>query len=319
MPLKTIGPYQIHPVLDCVPRASDMQRSKIRESLSRDGFDPDHPILRYNGFIINGRERLSCCLEINVPPKFRDWQPRGRTASEIDAELRRKVDREDLRRRHLSGNEYLVSIAELFKPLAPGRPKAADKEAAAEKGSIEPITLQEVADAAGTSKATLKRTLAMVDGCIKPIVEAVRKNQLSPSDASNVADLSPSDQRKCLKEVKAKKSHSLTAARSKLCTKRDGLSAKTETFWVTVMVPMAAESRDLAVDMVEKGNALELPDGTVIEAQATAVGKKKGEARTFVRCARCNGLMFEGDKDWPDRKIASDGVRHRQCSDGKDD
>ena len=88
----------------------------------------------------------------------------------------------------------------------------------------------------------------------------------------------------CLDEILAGRRKTLTSARANLFSNRDGLSAKTGIHWVLARVPMLAETIHLAVDMVERGNYVELPDGEVILAEAVAVGEKGQEKMPKTIC-----------------------------------
>src|SRR5574337_8336 len=60
-----------HPYADLFPMMSDAERNALLESVRRDGLL--HPIITYQGQILDGRNRYSVCHELGVMPRFDEF------------------------------------------------------------------------------------------------------------------------------------------------------------------------------------------------------------------------------------------------------
>lgn len=311
-----IGAYKIHRLLWDQTTTPDDQYPGIRDSVGAHGLT--HPIVRYLGEIISGRTRLRACYETGTSPRFEEFHPKGKTAQEIEAEIRIRIKIDDWDRKHLSQGERAEDLALLFPPLPRGRPKKSPEDADPENQSNDRITRPpdaELARLSGIAPKTLTRARESIADrnkvkklCIKEIQKLVEDRAVSERDAVNVADLDRKTQKACLAEFKAERSYSLTAARAKLCSNRTGKSAKTELYWVEGVVPIEAESAALAVDMFEKRNG---DDNH--EAIGRAVGLTVGGIKSFVKCVKCRGLVYDIT---PQKKVPA-GVEHKECPDGR--
>src|SRR5690349_15919571 len=65
-------PAAAHPAAELFPMLSDEALEPIIESMRVCGFDPEHPILRYRGLILDGKNRFRASAMAGVEPLFKD-------------------------------------------------------------------------------------------------------------------------------------------------------------------------------------------------------------------------------------------------------
>lgn len=86
---------EVHPACLILPEMDADDYEKLKEDIS--GFGLRHPIILYQGKILDGRHRYRACLELGIEPWFEDWQG-GSSVVEF-------VLGENLYRRHLSQSQ----------------------------------------------------------------------------------------------------------------------------------------------------------------------------------------------------------------------
>ena len=85
--------YQIHPACELFPPLDDVQYAELRDDIARNGqYDP---IVVDGAFVIDGKNRLRACLELNIEPKVQEWNYGD--ISRVEWAVSR-----NLRRRHLT-------------------------------------------------------------------------------------------------------------------------------------------------------------------------------------------------------------------------
>src|SRR5437879_167711 len=94
----------MHPVANLFPEIGDNEYRALVEDIRANGLR--EPIWLYQRKIIDGRHRYGACVELHIPPRFR--QLRVRRLS--DADLIGFVDSENRHRRHLTPS-HLSAIA----------------------------------------------------------------------------------------------------------------------------------------------------------------------------------------------------------------
>ena len=86
---------EIHPACLILPEMDAEDFDKLKEDVS--GFGLRHPIILYQGKILDGRHRYRACMELGIEPWFEDWQG-GSSVVEF-------VLGENLYRRHLTQSQ----------------------------------------------------------------------------------------------------------------------------------------------------------------------------------------------------------------------
>ena len=135
-----IDPSRIHPLAAKLPPPSAHEYGLLRESIKAEG--QRVPITTLDGLILDGRARLSACLDAGIDPVF----------EELDGSINpiRHVIGMNAGRRHLDKSVILDIILDCEEWRAPGsHGKAA-----------EGMTNAEIAEAAETSVRTVKRKKA---------------------------------------------------------------------------------------------------------------------------------------------------------------
>lgn len=64
---------EFHPAANVFPIANPDEFAALVESIRTDGFDPSHPIIIFEGKILDGRNRALAALEADVEPVCRQW------------------------------------------------------------------------------------------------------------------------------------------------------------------------------------------------------------------------------------------------------
>lgn len=63
---------RFHPACLMLPKQSEHEQEALRESI-RAGWNPTHPVITYEGMILDGRHRYEVCNELGVSPTFKEW------------------------------------------------------------------------------------------------------------------------------------------------------------------------------------------------------------------------------------------------------
>lgn len=63
---------KFHPACLMLPRQSEHEQEALRESI-RAGWNPTHPVITFEGMILDGRHRYEICTELGVTPTFKEW------------------------------------------------------------------------------------------------------------------------------------------------------------------------------------------------------------------------------------------------------
>lgn len=317
-----IGPYEIHPLCQAIPNIAEEDWPKFRNSVSKNGLHKE--IWRFEKKIIGGRQRLRACLETGISPRFRDYEPRGKTSADIESEIREFIKIEDLDRRQLDKQAVAMALARLYPPLPKGRPSKDSGITAQENAqncAIKRPKDDDLADAAGISRRQLQLARAAIKGCIPAIVKLVDERQISPGDAANVADLEPAEQKQILKLAKEQEC-SLTAAMRHLHArnkKLPGASVKTHIGYVRIEMALVGETDALRADSAEEAARDYLEkmhlDPAELPCRVIGVGLTIGGIKAVSRCARpqCRCLIYE---DTPQKKTER-GVQCKECPDGR--
>lgn len=100
--------HRAHPLAAIFPMTAPDTLAKTIEDMKGHGFDPKHPIVLFEGCVLDGRNRLHCAIEANVEPVFRQFDP---TTEGTPHEF---VTRENMNRRHMSPSQRAAVAADLL-------------------------------------------------------------------------------------------------------------------------------------------------------------------------------------------------------------
>lgn len=102
---------EFHELADLFPMLVEDELSDLADQIERDGYDPLHPVVLFEGKILDGRNRwMACdCLRregrLAEPPPFREFSGESPLAF---------VLRENLHRRHLTATEKTILAVEIL-------------------------------------------------------------------------------------------------------------------------------------------------------------------------------------------------------------
>jgi hypothetical protein len=103
METETISGFEVHPYCSIFPMMDDEAMASLVESIRTNGLI--EPIVRHDGQIVDGRNRLRACQAAGVEPKFTEW-------SEVSGgcTIDRWIWDKNVERRHLSKPQIACAI-----------------------------------------------------------------------------------------------------------------------------------------------------------------------------------------------------------------
>jgi len=105
----------IHPAAEIFPMMSEAALTELAEDIKANGLL--HPIVRHEGQVIDGRNRLTACQRAGVPPTFIEWSGTGSVVAWILST--------NLHRRHLTDQQRAMVAGRVAAALAiEGREKS---------------------------------------------------------------------------------------------------------------------------------------------------------------------------------------------------
>jgi hypothetical protein len=161
---------------------------ELRDDIKEHGQVDD--IVIWNGKVLDGRRRQTCCLALDIEPRYTEFKG-------TEAQALSFIISKNLKRRHLGEAERAIVAAKIAS-LPVGRPS----EQKAPGGAISP-TIAETADLMNVSERAVDRARAVADRGTKRLQEAVRDGTLTLTDAAKVASEVPRVQDAAIAAVQA--------------------------------------------------------------------------------------------------------------------
>lgn len=171
--------YRFHPYAEIFPLMEGKEFDELVEDIREKGLM--FPIIRYNGQILDGRNRYRACLKAGAQLKFADYPGNDPLNVVITA---------NLKRRHLNESQRALAASKIA-TLSVGRPR---------KGQTGP----KIADAArifNVGERTIKNANIVQKHGQPEIVARVARGDLSLDIASKIARLPVEDQRRLADEA----------------------------------------------------------------------------------------------------------------------
>ncbi len=107
--------YEIHPVAEIFPLMPEGALDELAEDIKKKGLL--HSVVKHNGQVIDGRNRLAACKRAGVPPTFIEWSGTGSVVAWILST--------NLHRRHLTDQQRAMVAGRVAAALAiEGREKS---------------------------------------------------------------------------------------------------------------------------------------------------------------------------------------------------
>ena len=161
----------------------DREYTRLKKSIEQAGRNRVPILISRDGRVLDGRHRLTACIELGIEPHTQAWDGAG---SEIDLIL----DLND-RRRQLSGSQRVLIAAKLAH-LGRGRPQ--------ENARIGAITQEEAAEKLGVSRTQVQAARTLLASGIPALIGLVERGDLVVSAARQIAALRRDEQTRLVRE-----------------------------------------------------------------------------------------------------------------------
>jgi ParB-like chromosome segregation protein Spo0J len=209
IPIEQARALPIHPAANLLPMLGEAELAQLAADIAEHG--QRHPIVIFEGQVLDGRNRLLACERAGV-------EPRVEIKSACDSPIVFVLS-VNVQRRHLTTSQR-VKIARLAVEGIEGERAKARQAAAAERTNAirrgETVSLnrgeasddgkaaQQAAKLMGSSRASVERAIAVHAHGVPELVEAFERDEVSVSAAATVATLPPEEQREVMAQGKAK-------------------------------------------------------------------------------------------------------------------
>lgn len=205
-----IGQWETHPVADVYPLMEGEEYARFVASIRASGLHEPIWILRdgADARVLDGRNRLRACLEVEVAPRFVDYEGETDVASLLDF-----VRCRNLARRHLRPGQLALIAArsvELFEQAAKQRMRKGAATGGTAKGQEnlpDPCAGQSrdlAASQYGVSGRSVDFARAVLRAGANELIHAVETGDVAVSAAAELAVLAAPDQRVLLDRAKGK-------------------------------------------------------------------------------------------------------------------
>lgn len=192
--------YEFDDLCNMFPDITTEQLHELANDIAENGLQ--NPIVRWEGRILDGKNRLKACEMSRVKPEFVDWYP---TNPENEDDSRREafayVVSLNLHRRQLTESQ-LALIAGRMANMGPGRHTEQSRS----------VSLEAAANAVGISRRTVSEGKRVVSKSSPKVVDAVRSGEVSVSDAGKISELPHEIQEAALDDVKSGTASTLVLA-----------------------------------------------------------------------------------------------------------
>ena len=189
-------PYRYHPICLLFPQLGGQELQELAADIKLKGLL--HPILLYEGMILDGRNRYLACEIAGVEPRFVEWKGPGSPLEWVISE--------NLIRRHLTSSQRAVVAHDLL-PLLEAEAKERQRLGRGKKVSQDCDTFSQNG-AASKIAARLFRTTSSYIHAVKvmqstapELVEEVRRGKLTVPEARELARSPRSIRKKVLRIV----------------------------------------------------------------------------------------------------------------------
>lgn len=198
--------YEQHPYGKLLPKARAAQFREVKDSIKTYGFDFErHPIMLYDGKILDGWTRYTASLEIADENGEKLTDQCFREFAGTDAEAVMYVSRENVMRRHLDEDDRLNVALKIKRQLEALAPEERDE------GRIN----KQAAEAAGVSEKSVSRASRVHREGSPELKQAMDEGKVGPGTAEKLLKADPEAVKKAIKKKGKKK---LTIADVKAAT-----------------------------------------------------------------------------------------------------
>ncbi len=237
---------KIHPVADIFPPMGKAEFSALKDDIEKHG--QREAIWTFNCQIVDGRHRFQACSELDIEPRFIEWEG-------DEGDLVAFVVSLNLHRRHLNESQ---------RAMVAGNIANMKQGARTDLASIAALSQTDAADLLNVSRESVQRARKVIDHGAPELVEKVTKGEVAVSTAAKVAELPKPKQAEIVakgeaeilraaKEIRAEKAQANREARIELQKQTLAIAPPSGRYRTIVIDPpwdMQKIERDLRPDQV---------------------------------------------------------------------
>jgi hypothetical protein len=176
-------PYKYHPACLAFPLLPDAELRDLADDIKLRGLL--HPVVLYQGQVLDGRNRLAACDIAGVAPRFIEWSGSGSPVEWVIST--------NLHRRHLTASQRAVVALDLL-PLLEKEAKQRQRLGPGKRVAHECATVNGKASEAAArltrSGSRYVEAVKSIQATAPELIEKIRGGQLNIPNAKRVADLS---------------------------------------------------------------------------------------------------------------------------------
>lgn len=159
-PLRVVPNYEFHEYANIFPLMTEAELEGLSADIKANGFSKEHPIVLFEGKVLDGRNRLVACNQAGIAPTFKEY--RGDDALAY-------VETENLNRRNLNESQKGLCAARCL-TLRARRKVSTPPEAE--------VSQADAASRFGTSVSTVTRGRLVLDSGTPEEIKAVEDGKL---------------------------------------------------------------------------------------------------------------------------------------------
>lgn len=217
-----IKSIESHELANMFPMMISDQRAALTDSIKAEGLQD--PIIKFEGLILDGRNRMRACVDLGIKPKFKTFSGTADEALSF-------VITKNLKRRHLTPAQR-AKIGASLATLKPHQKKT-------DKGAAGAVSQKDAAKAMNVSKDSIQRAKAVKANGTDALKKAVfDDSSVTMADGAKIAKLDKPKQAKAIAKAKQKKPNapkkklSLVQQVEALCNKMSDAQWSEHVKWV---------------------------------------------------------------------------------------
>lgn len=211
--------YEPHELSLAFPDMAPDQYRRLADDIKAHGLH--HPIVLFDGAILDGRHRYRACVEVGVEPRFTTFDGTDPVAY---------VTSENAARRHLTPSQIAYAVAAM-KPYE--ERKARERQIAAGTANVtgksvsiesdKGRTAEKLAMKAGVGVSSVNRAIKVREHGTPELNAAVAAGEIALNQAEKIVQLNPAAQRKVVEAPKQQRADELRKSlnRSDACKRRE--------------------------------------------------------------------------------------------------
>lgn len=172
-----IGDHETHPAADAFPLMRGAAFRNLVDDIKRNGLR-SKPV-RYKGSILDGRNRVRACLELDIEPEFEDYDGDSPIAFVVSA---------NISRRHLNESQRAM-VATRLATMRPGANRKNTRKLA------DVPTQAEAAALLNVSERSVQKAREVIDGGVDEVIAAVEGGEMTLTSAAELGKLPVEKQR----------------------------------------------------------------------------------------------------------------------------